>query len=87
MRHGCAQPAAGQAGASVTGIDLAPPMLAVARELSEGIAFMEGSADALPFPDDSVDVVTCQQGLQFFPDRAGGGGRDAAGAGGRAAGW
>jgi len=59
-----------QAGASVTGIDLAPPMLAVARELSEGIAFIEGSADALPFPDDSFDVVTCQQGLQFFPDRA-----------------
>jgi ubiquinone/menaquinone biosynthesis C-methylase UbiE len=60
----------GQAGGSVTGIDLAPPMLAVARELSVGIAFMEGSADALPFPDDSFDVVTCQQGLQFFPDRA-----------------
>jgi SAM-dependent methyltransferase len=59
-----------QAGASVTGIDLAPPMLAVARELSEGIAFMEGSADALPFPDDSFDALTCQQGLQFFPDRA-----------------
>ena len=30
---------------------------------------MEASADALPFPDDSFDVVTCQQGLQFFPDR------------------
>ena len=44
-------------------------MLAVARELSDGIAFVEASADALPFPDDSFDVVTCQQGLQFFPDR------------------
>ena len=58
-----------EAGASVTGIDLAPPMVAVARELSSGIAFVEGSADELPFPDDSFDVVTCQQGLQFFPDR------------------
>lgn len=58
-----------QAGASVTGTDLAAPMLAVARELSVGIAFMEGSADALPFPDGSFDVVTSQQGLQFFPDR------------------
>jgi ubiquinone/menaquinone biosynthesis C-methylase UbiE len=57
------------AGASVTGIDLAPPMLALARELSSGIAYIEGSADRLPFPDDSFDVVTCQQGLQFFPDR------------------
>jgi SAM-dependent methyltransferase len=56
-------------GASVTGLDLAPPMLAVARELSSGIAFMEGSAEGLPFPDESFDVVTCQQGLQFFPDR------------------
>jgi SAM-dependent methyltransferase len=23
----------------------------------------------LPLPDDSVDIVTCQQGLQFFPDK------------------
>ena len=21
------------------------------------------------FPDDSFDVIVCQQGLQFFPDR------------------
>jgi len=67
-----------EAGASVTGIDLAPPMVAVARELSSGIAFVEGSADELPFPDDSFDVVTCQQGPAVLPRPAGRRRRDAA---------
>ena len=31
---------------------------------------VEGSATALPLPDESVDVVVCQQGLPFIPDRA-----------------
>ena len=29
-----------------------------------------GSATELPFGDSSFEVVLCQQGLQFFPDRA-----------------
>jgi ubiquinone/menaquinone biosynthesis C-methylase UbiE len=28
-------------------------------------------ADALPFPDGAFDLVLCQLGLQFFPDRLG----------------
>jgi ubiquinone/menaquinone biosynthesis C-methylase UbiE len=56
----------------VTGLDLNAGMLAVARNApAEGAAiiWVEGSTLGLPFPADSVDVVVCQQGLQFFPDR------------------
>ncbi len=58
----------------VTGLDLNPGMLAVARELPppQGvqIAWQEGNAMAMPLADAAFDVVLCQQGLQFFPDRA-----------------
>jgi SAM-dependent methyltransferase len=58
----------------VVGVDLNPGMLAVAREIaaSEGLTvrWEEASADALPLPSSSVDVACCQQGLQFFTDRA-----------------
>jgi SAM-dependent methyltransferase len=48
-------------------------MLDVARTRDPGgtIAWYEGSAQALPFPDASFTLVLCQQGLQYFPDRAG----------------
>jgi ubiquinone/menaquinone biosynthesis C-methylase UbiE len=61
----------GPAGA-VVGIDLNPGMLGVARSLSStgSLQWQEASADKLPFPDGSFDVVYCQLGLQFFPDRA-----------------
>ena len=55
------------------GVDPNPNMLAVAREAAkqEGhpLRFTEGRADELPYPDNSFDVVTCQQGAQFFADR------------------
>lgn len=58
----------------VVGIDISPEMLAVARKVrrrhpSAAIEWREGSADALPFDDGSFDIVTCQLGLMFFPDR------------------
>jgi SAM-dependent methyltransferase len=61
----------GPAGA-VFGIDLNPGMLSVARSLSStgSLQWQEASADKLPFPDGSFNVVYCQLGLQFFPDRA-----------------
>jgi ubiquinone/menaquinone biosynthesis C-methylase UbiE len=57
----------------ITALDLNPAMLAVASTLpaAEGavIEWVEGNAQALPFPEASFDVVCCQLGLQFFPDR------------------
>ena len=58
----------------VVGLDLNPAMLTIARGMPvpEGIAidWREGNAVALPFANGSFDVVCCQQGLQFFPDKA-----------------
>jgi ubiquinone/menaquinone biosynthesis C-methylase UbiE len=60
-------------GGTVTGLDLNPGMLAVARALPQAtdvrIEWREGSAVALPFANAMFNVVLCQQGLQFFPDR------------------
>ncbi|HEY3631887.1 MAG TPA: class I SAM-dependent methyltransferase [Jatrophihabitantaceae bacterium] len=58
----------------VTGVDFSPAMLAIAKgkpPVDDGapIEYLEGPADKLDLPDDAVDVVTCQHGLQFFPDR------------------
>jgi ubiquinone/menaquinone biosynthesis C-methylase UbiE len=41
----------------------------VARTKSPAIEWIEGSALDLPFGASSFDVVLCQLGLQFFPDR------------------
>jgi SAM-dependent methyltransferase len=61
------------ASGKVVGLDLNPGMLVVARALpppSEApIEWQEGNAGALPFAEASFDVVLCQQGVQFFPDR------------------
>lgn len=63
---------------SVTGVDISEAMLTVARakpavEDGAPITWVESSACPLVgIEDGSFDVVTCQQGLQFFPDRAGG---------------
>jgi ubiquinone/menaquinone biosynthesis C-methylase UbiE len=51
------------------GIDLTTAMLAVARKKSPAVEWIEGSALNLPFEAGSFDVVLCQLGLQFFPDR------------------
>jgi SAM-dependent methyltransferase len=62
---------AGPRGA-VTGLDLHPGMLAVAARLSPTVRWQEGSAQALPFSDASLDAVVSQFGLMFFPDPVGG---------------
>ena len=56
----------------VVGLDLNPAMLAAARAESTAhtVEWLEGSALSVPLPDQSFDAVVCQQGLQFFPDRA-----------------
>src|SRR5436190_80880 len=63
-------------GGRVVGLDLNAGMLAVARSASaaedRAIEWCESSALSMPFADQSFDVVFCQQGLQFFPDRRAG---------------
>jgi SAM-dependent methyltransferase len=57
----------------VTATDLGPGMISLAEELARkkgltNIEFREASAESLPFPDESYDVVTCRFGIMFFPD-------------------
>ena len=61
---------------TVVGIDLNSGMLSVARSMASPdpqsggqLQWQEASADKLPFPDGSFNVVYCQLGLQFFADR------------------
>lgn len=59
------------AGGTVIGVDPNEGMLAVAASGSaEVVEWRVGGAEAVPLPDADVDVVCCQQGLQFFPDPA-----------------
>ena len=62
-------------GASVTGFDLAPELLAVARKKAEGMGYKdvqwdEGDAAKLPYRDDEFDVVLSTCGHMFAPDQA-----------------
>jgi len=57
----------------VVGLDINSGMLAIARSLPQAdgppVEWYEGSALEMPFPDAAFDLVLCQLGLQFFPDR------------------
>lgn len=60
-----------QPGGSVTGIDVNESMLDVARRFSPpGITWLLGDLQDLPLEDRSVDVVVCQQGIQYAADPA-----------------
>lgn len=52
----------------VTGCDINKGMLAVAKEIDPEINWIEGSAENLPFDDDSFEKVSCQFGFMFFQD-------------------
>src|SRR5215207_11707155 len=61
-----------EATGTVAGIDLNPGMLAVARSVTPPgmvIEWHQSSAEAMPLPDEAFDVVLCQLGLQFVPDK------------------
>src|SRR5690348_14066121 len=56
----------------ITATDLNEPMLAQARiHLADKprIKWQQADALALPFDDASFDIVVCQFGAMFFPDR------------------
>jgi SAM-dependent methyltransferase len=57
----------------VVGLDLNPGMLAVAAGLpvqGAPTGWVQADAGRLPFQDRSFEVVCCQLGLQYVPDRA-----------------
>lgn len=54
---------------SVVGLDANPEMLAVARRKPVSVEWVEGTAEALPFADNSYDAVVSQFGLMFFEDK------------------
>jgi ubiquinone/menaquinone biosynthesis C-methylase UbiE len=60
----------------VVGLDINPAMLAIAgaQPPPEGpqIQWLQGNAMAMDLPASAFDLVICQQGLQFLPDRAAG---------------
>jgi ubiquinone/menaquinone biosynthesis C-methylase UbiE len=67
---GLALSMAAQHGARVSGIDIAPTLLAVARERVPDGDLREGGLDSLPFADQSFDAVLSINALQFAADPA-----------------
>ncbi|WIO73623.1 class I SAM-dependent methyltransferase [Porticoccaceae bacterium LTM1] len=57
---------------TIVATDLNPPMLNVAQAKfspDEQVRFEEVDATLLPYQDDSFDLITCQFGVMFFPDK------------------
>jgi SAM-dependent methyltransferase len=71
--NGNAALAAARRFCQVTGVDYVPALLERARERSKAegleVDFQEADAEALPFPDDSFDVVLSTCGAMFAPDQ------------------
>jgi ubiquinone/menaquinone biosynthesis methyltransferase len=64
---------ASAAGADVTGIDITPRMIALARERTREsglrrMRFLVGDMTAIPLPDNCADIVTTGYGLRNVPD-------------------
>jgi ubiquinone/menaquinone biosynthesis C-methylase UbiE len=66
--------AAARTGARVTALDLTPALLEQARGRAAGeqldVAWVEGDAEALPFPDATFEAVTSVFGVMFAPRHA-----------------
>ncbi len=62
---------AARAGAKVSGLDLSPALIdsarANARLAGVAVNFIEGDAEALPYPDAEFDIVLSQFGHMFAP--------------------
>jgi ubiquinone/menaquinone biosynthesis C-methylase UbiE len=56
---------------TITATDLNQAMIdeAAARGTDRPVEWKQADALALPFPDESFDVVVCQYGAMFFPDK------------------
>jgi SAM-dependent methyltransferase len=61
-------------GAAVTCLDYSADMMGNAKKRAEamgipGVTFVQGDVGALPFPDESFDVVLSLNGFHAFPDK------------------
>ncbi len=63
-----------QPGEKLLATDLNPAMLAVAEAAihEAAVSFQPADALSLPFESDSFDLVVCQFGIMFFPDKLAG---------------
>lgn len=59
------------AGVTITATDLNQPMIdrARAKPGMARVAWRQADAIRLPFPDQSFDLILCQFGVMFFPDK------------------
>jgi SAM-dependent methyltransferase len=59
------------AGATITATDLNQPMIdhARAKRKMAGVTWRQADAMNLPFPDRAFDLVVCQFGVMFFPNK------------------
>ena len=60
--------------AEITCLDYSPDMMAAAQERAKkagigNVRFVQGDVGALPFPDESFDVVLSLNGFHAFPDK------------------
>jgi len=71
--NGNAALAAARRFCQVTGVDFVPALLDRARRRADAegleVTFQEADAEALPFPDESFDVVVSTCGAMFAPDQ------------------
>ncbi len=58
-------------GEKMVATDINSTMLDIAKTTisNSAISFQQADATALPFPDGSFDLVVCQFGVMFFPDK------------------
>lgn len=56
-------------GLALTGLNIDPRQLVLARENAPGVSFVEGDACAMPFPDESFDRVLAVECVFHFPSR------------------
>ena len=64
-------PMVGPSGRTV-GLDFDPVMIEMARSLAPEIEWRHGDLQNLAFADELFDLVICQEGLQYLPDRGAG---------------
>jgi SAM-dependent methyltransferase len=56
-------------GTQIIATDLNGPMVQLGAQLVPGARWEQADAGRLPFPEARFDVVACQFGVMFFPDR------------------